>query len=194
MRKRRPAKHKYSVLRARALSVGYFALAAGLCFFGLHVPRYTVTRDSAGLLDVRGGGLIEGAWLKEQERSSGFPVGPQEIPGSSQRWQLAARPSAVGEWIRLALPSVDPGEYLMDVALAQAPDNGVIDISVGNGVVAPHVDLFHQKYDQLKLDGLKVALTGENDFLKISVVGKNQMSWGYAVGLQSIRLTRLHAP
>ncbi|MDF1657657.1 MAG: C1 family peptidase [Verrucomicrobiales bacterium] len=83
------------------------------------------------------------------------------------------------------------GNYAVDLLATCAPDFGAIQVSVNGAVVARSSDLYGGRvYPSGRVSLGEMALTGSPNQIEFRVIGKNQHSSGYFMGLDAIVLTQ----
>ena len=142
-------------------------------------------------------GALEGESLKVLNKSSDFPLGPQDLrPFQEGQWSgdahLWGQPKKAGEWADLQVPVPADGKYEVVVYMTKARDYGVIQFSLDGNPLGKPIDGYEPE---------KVVSTGPislgtaelkkgNAVLRVETVGTNEKSTGvrYMWGLDCIVL------
>jgi len=138
-------------------------------------------------------GAIEGEAMQIVGRQFEGAVDPQLMGGFGGQWsdetQLWLRPTGPGQWVDLALPVPESGEYEMVVYLTRAGDYGQVQLALNGQPVGGVIDCFNNGVvptGPLSLG--RHRLQQGNATLRLEVVGKHQQSTGYMAGLDCVVL------
>ncbi len=184
---------EYSLLRFTKLAdLGMLEKGAHEIKFEMQkssAKRYELIVDCVRLSPV---GLFEAESMKLLN-SSGGQAGPQEMKGFGPQWsgnsQVLYHPSGQGGSLSLELPVDKAGAYALSVYLTKAPDYGIVQMKVdGKAVGAPFdgYDVGVTRSNKISLG--TVELTAGNHEIAFEVVGKNDKSTGYLVGVDAVML------
>jgi hypothetical protein len=108
--------------------------------------------------------------------------GPQWSKGD----QLLLVSSQVGAQVEFALSQSEPLARDITLVATAASDYGIIEVAL-NGRPLGRFDLYSPVVDTKQLSLGKLPFTVEGDILSLRVVGKNNLSSGYLVGVDSIQ-------
>ena len=138
-------------------------------------------------------GALEGERLRILATSHRDVLGPQDMRGFGPHWSndshLWFRPPQPGAYFTLQLPVRTAGKYRLSVYLTKAIDYGRVQISLDGKDVGSVFDGFNDGViPSGKVDLGEVELTAGNHQLKFTVVGKNEKSVGYMVGVDAVVL------
>lgn len=138
-------------------------------------------------------GALEGERLRILATSHRDVLGPQDMRGFGPHWSNDAhlwfRPPQPGAFFTLELPVRTAGTYRLAVYLTKAIDYGKVQISLDGKDVGSVFDGFNDGViPSGKVDLGEVELTAGNHQLKFTVVGKNEKSVGYMVGVDAVVL------
>lgn len=154
--------------------------------------------DAAALLPLdppvarRFDGVIEAEDL-ENLRATAGELGPQAMDAYKGEWsggqQLWWRPATAGEALAFDVVAPRTGEYEIVAYLTRAPDYGAVRFSLGGERELKQVDLYAAQVEPTGPVSLGRAklLVGLNR-VAIEVVGKNERSTGFLVGIDAIAL------
>ena len=140
-------------------------------------------------------GAIEGETLQIVGREFTGEVGPQDMGGFGGSWSdeshLWLRPAGPGNWIELAVPVAEAGEYQVLAYLTKAIDYGIVQLSV-NGVKAGEpFDGFHDGVvPSGAVDLGRHQLAAGQAILRLEVAGKHEQATGYMAGLDCVVLKK----
>ena len=175
------------------------ALALTLAGFGaVHAVR-VLREDPARTVELAWGpGWVDAEDLRvvASSRPFGFWLqGTAAFPDG--RWSkdghMFASETQPGDWLELELPAVGAGGHLLELSLTRAGDYGIVAVSVNGTQVGEPIDLSWYTVQPSGPIGLgSVALRGQQDVLRIEVVGKHpENSAPHAqFGLDGLRLTK----
>ena len=182
--------------------VGFHVNSSQFAFRNIKVtaPDGTVLLEglpAADKLRYRIDGAIEGEKLKVLNKSSGFPLDPQDMTSFLDgQWsgdsQLYGKPPSAGAWADLELPVPADGQYHVVVFLTRARDYGIIQFSVNGAKLGKPIDCFHGPtvLSTGAIDVGTVLLKKGTATLRVEVVGTNNKSVGlrYMWGLDCVVL------
>jgi HEAT repeat protein len=140
---------------------------------------------------------IEGEGLRVLGKSSGFPVGTQNMSGfPNHRWsgdaQLWCQARRNGDWVDLELPVAVEGKYRIIACMTRARDYGIVQFSLDGMLLGQPIDGFNfpQVIRTEPIDLGIVELKKGASTLRIEVVGANARSVGfrYLCGLDCLIL------
>ena len=122
------------------------------------------------------------------------PAGPQEMSGfADDRWsndqQLFWQCHQVGCELKLKLPVSKGGKYRVQARFTKSYDYGVVGSTIDGTLLAGGLDLYSPKVVAAPIADLgTVDLAAGDHTLTLKVTGKNEMSRGYFVGIDYVRL------
>jgi hypothetical protein len=138
-------------------------------------------------------GAIEGESLLRGAKATSGPLENQDMSVFSGRWsgedQLWWRPESANQFLTLNLPSPAEGDYELIGYFTKAKDYGTIQVLQGENTVGPVVNLYDPEVVPSGAVSLgRVHLHSGANQIRIRVVGKDQRSQGYLVGLDAFVL------
>jgi hypothetical protein len=144
-------------------------------------PKQVALSGPASPIDATGKvpGAMEGEAMKIVEKSGGT-ASSQDMAGfqadrwsgNQQLWWTGAKP---GDRLSLDVPVVADGRYDVDIVLTRARDYGIVKLSIGDTVLDPALDCFH---DEVVTTGVLtfpgVPLKQGDSWLTLEITGANQ--------------------
>ncbi len=107
--------------------------------------------------------------------------------------------SKIGDYIEYKIPSFPSGDYNISLIMASNKDFGAVKASINGIQIADQVNLFQTHYKPIIHNTTKVKLNGENDILRIEVIGSEpnssiaeyQIDPKYQIGIDGIAITKI---
>ncbi|MFQ6133395.1 MAG: glycoside hydrolase family 172 protein [Armatimonadota bacterium] len=136
---------------------------------------------------------IEGEGMRILGKTGDAPLGPQDLRGQRGRWSgnrhLWFRPAAAGTSFTLELPVAEEGDYKVSAFFTKAIDYGIVQVQIDGTDIGEPFDGFN---DGVIPSGRVVLgnrhLTKGNHRLTFKVVGKNDKSTSFMVGVDCVTL------
>jgi hypothetical protein len=148
--------------------IGYYAPVGGMGPDGIVEAKYLqVTKGNAGAQDTA-------------------PFGTGWKSGSQLFWP----PKSAGEQIDLELKNAKAGKYKISARYTDAPDYGIVQLSVNGTPVGPPTDLYGGKVAPAPLVDLgTVDLKDGVNTISLKTTGKNDKSQNFFVGIDYFQFT-----
>lgn len=151
-------------------------------------PSDPVAGTSGPTTEVEGEGLLPPVDSTESVEAQ-FDCCGVAWSGHRQLWFHGAHP---GDQVTLNFPVTDGGTYDLHAIWTMAGDYAIAGLAVDGVTLGQPVDLFHPGVViSPPIDYGQLALTPGTHQLTLRVLGKNQYSANYLVGLDKLQLTKL---
>jgi hypothetical protein len=145
-------------------------------------------------------GMIEAEMLPVVGKTGEFTVAPQDTSSFphgewSGEQQLFVSTRAPGQSISLRLPDRDAGSYHLTGYFTKSYDYGIVQVLVNDQKAGETIDLWSYAIESTGPISLGVVtLGGENDVIRIGVVGRNEQSSApfYQFGIDGFTLLPDH--
>lgn len=166
---------------------------------GAHPANSTIPADPVDLLPYippppqKLAGAIEAESLKGTAKATSGDINTQTMEPFEGNWsgdtQLWWHPTAEQAELTLQLPAAAAGEYELIGYFTKAPDYAKIQFKLGDRVIGPVIDLFDPAVVPTGPISIgKVSLVQGDNPITIRVVGKNDSSKNYLVGIDAFVL------
>jgi hypothetical protein len=107
--------------------------------------------------------------------------------------QLHITSDGANRWVELQLPKELKGKFIVNVRMTNSPKGGIARFSISGKALGEPINCYadtERLGSEVRLGSVELA-GGEANLLRCEIVGKDERSGGYEIGIDYIRLTRV---
>jgi len=134
--------------------------------------------------------------------AEGLPVKPSDgvkvnIEDGRMEWsgwaQLHIASDGANRWVELQLPKELKGKFILNARMTNSPKGGIVRFSVSGKALGEPINCYadtERLGNEIQLGSVELT-GGEANLLRCEIVGKDERSGGFEVGIDYIRLVRV---
>lgn len=107
--------------------------------------------------------------------------------------QLRINATGANQWVEMRLPKELKGKFILSVRMTSGPTYGIAQYSVGGKTIGKPINCYAQN-EQLEREtqvGVVELSGGDANILRCEILGKDERSGGFSIGIDYLRLVRV---